>query len=377
MHYELSHWEYDTFFRHLDAVVLGSGIVGLSAAIAMKEQAPTMQIAVVDRGPLPLGASTRNAGFACFGSMSELLDDLRHLPEAEVWQLVEQRWRGLLRLRARLGDTALRYEALGGYEVFRSGETDTFQQCVNRIGDFNRRMKSITGQATTYRVVPAMAFGDAPYLIKNELEGQLDTGQMMKAWIRLAQEKDILLLNGLPIDGVHSDGEGAILTTAAGWNFRVPLLVMATNGFSRQLMPELAVEAARNQVLITAPIPGLTLRGSYHYDRGYYYFRNVGDDRILLGGGRHLDRAGEHTDQFGTTIQIQEALLSLLQELILPEQRVQVERWWSGILGIGPHKSPIIKRISPGIIVAVRMGGMGVAIGTTVGENAAALALGK
>jgi gamma-glutamylputrescine oxidase len=377
MQYELSYWEYDTFFRRLDAVVLGSGIVGLSAAVTLKALEPTMQIAVIDRGTLPLGASTRNAGFACFGSMTELLDDLQHLPEGEVWQLVEQRWLGLQRLRSRLGDAALRYEALGGFEVFRTHEAEAFRQCVDRIGDFNRRMKPITGHPSTYRVVPAVGLGDSPYLIRNELEGQLDTGSMMRAWIKLAQENDILLLNGLTIKEVHSDGDGALLTTAAGWSIRVPLLIMATNGFSRQLMPELAVQAARNQVLITAPVPGLKLRGAYHYDRGYYYFRNVGDDRILLGGGRHLDRQGEHTDQFGTTHLIQEALLTLLREVILPGQDVPIDRWWSGILGLGPQKSPIIKRLSPGIIAAVRMGGMGVAIGTRVGEEAAALALGK
>ena len=47
--------------------------------------------------------------------------------------------------------------------------------------------------------------------------------------------------------------------------------------------------------------------------------------------------------------------------------------WWSGILGIGDQKKPIIERVSPNVVVAVRMGGMGVAIGSLVGEEAAAL----
>ena len=149
---------------------------------------------------------------------------------------------------------------------------------------------------------------------------------------------------------------------------------MATNGFARRLLPELQVQPARNQVLITQPIPGLKLKGCFHYDRGYYYFRDV-EGRILLGGGRNLAPQEEATDQFGTTPLIQEALLRLLHEVILPGREVEVDTWWSGILGIGPEKAPIIKRLNDRLSVSVRMGGMGVAIGSLVGEEGAEVVL--
>jgi hypothetical protein len=61
--------------------------------------------------------------------------------------------------------------------------------------------------------------------------------------------------------------------------------------------------------------------------------------------------------------------------MILPGQKFSVEQRWSGIMGLGPKKSTIIKNISTNVVCAVRMGGMGVAIGTLVGEEAAALVL--
>jgi glycine/D-amino acid oxidase-like deaminating enzyme len=88
-----------------------------------------------------------------------------------------------------------------------------------------------------------------------------------------------------------------------------------------------------------------------------------------------LDFNIEMTDAFGTTILIQNALKDLLHTTILPNQPVEIDTWWSGILGIGSVKQPIIKHISPNIVVAVRMGGMGVAIGSLVGEEAAHLIL--
>jgi len=52
-----------------------------------------------------------------------------------------------------------------------------------------------------------------------------------------------------------------------------------------------------------------------------------------------------------------------------------VDTWWSGILGIGTVKKPIVQKIAPHVAVAVRLGGMGVAIGSLVGEEGAALLL--
>jgi glycine/D-amino acid oxidase-like deaminating enzyme len=140
------------------------------------------------------------------------------------------------------------------------------------------------------------------------------------------------------------------------------------------LLPELQVEPARAQVLITSPLERLPFQGCFHYDRGYYYFRDVGD-RVLFGGGRNLNFEGEHTAEFGLTDQIQNHLDQLLRDMILPGQKFSVEQRWSGIMGLGPKKSTIIKNISTNVVCAVRMGGMGVAIGTLVGEEAAALVL--
>ncbi len=39
-------------------------------------------------------------------------------------------------------------------------------------------------------------------------------------------------------------------------------------------------------------------------------------------------------------------------------------------MGVGTEKKPIIKKISPNVVCAVRMGGMGVAIGSFVGQMA-------
>ena len=78
--------------------------------------------------------------------------------------------------------------------------------------------------------------------------------------------------------------------------FSTSKLLIATNGFASQLINE-PVKPARAQVLITKPIKNLHIKGTFHLDKGYYYFRNI-DDRILFGGGRNLDFKGEETTAF-------------------------------------------------------------------------------
>ena len=188
MKYEQSYWERETFFSGIDAVVLGSGLVGLSAAIRLKERDASLRVVVVERGGLPIGASTRNAGFACFGSMTELLDDMTALPEGEVWSIVERRWKGLQRLRQVVGDQAMDYKGWGGYEMFTEKDTADFDACSAQIEHFNQIAREITGHDTTYTIadkhLPKLGFKGVNHLILNGAEGQIHTGKMMAALLR-------------------------------------------------------------------------------------------------------------------------------------------------------------------------------------------------
>lgn len=148
-------------------------------------------------------------------------------------------------------------------------------------------------------------------------------------------------------------------------------LFIATNGFANQFVKE-EVKPARAQVLITKPIDNLVIKGTFHLDEGYYYFRNVGN-RILFGGGRNLDFEGETTTELGQTKIIQNQLEQLLKDVLLPRQNFEIEHRWSGIMGVGNHKNPIVKTLSENVFCGVRLGGMGVAIGSLVGKELADL----
>jgi glycine/D-amino acid oxidase-like deaminating enzyme len=66
-------------------------------------------------------------------------------------------------------------------------------------------------------------------------------------------------------------------------------------------------------------------------------------------------------------------LEALLKEVILPHHDFKIEHRWSGIMGVGSSKNPIVSQMSNHVYCGVRMGGMGVAIGSLVGKELAEL----
>ncbi|WP_188049032.1 FAD-binding oxidoreductase [Flavobacterium sp. GP15] len=368
---DLSYWELKNWFTNVDYTVVGSGIVGLHAALRLRERFPESKILVLEKGVLPQGASTKNAGFACFGSISEIIDDLETHSEQEVIDLIKKRWEGLQLLRKRLGDTALDFKSYGGYELFLKEAESAYAECIEKLPFINGVLKPLFKAAVFAKEENRFGFsGIQQHLVFNPFEAQIDTGNMMQALLKNAVSANILILNQQTVTG-YLDKGNEVEVALGDFSFRTQKLLFATNGFANTLT-NAAVIPARAQVLITEPIPDLVIKGTFHLDKGYYYFRNIGN-RILLGGGRNLNFEAEKTTVFGHTEIVQKKLEQLLKEVILPNQKFKIAHRWSGIMGIGARKNPIVSQLSDNVYCGVRLGGMGVAIGSLVGTELADL----
>ena len=368
-----SYWEHQSFFGPADVAIIGAGLVGLTAAMYLKQRRPTWRVVVLERGSLPSGASTKNAGFACFGSISELLEQEKH---GGLLAVVAARYEGLARLRALLGDAALDYRPVGGYELFRHDEAPLATECREKIGYFNELLAPVMGHARTFRDASAEAgrfgFRGVGTLLKNECEGSLDAGRMMRALLARAWAADVPVLTGCAVEALETDAAGGPrVHLANGAVVEAGQVVLATNAFAAELLPELAVTPGRGQVLVTEPLPAVALPGTFHYDKGYAYFRQLPDHRVLLGGGRNLDFGAEATTAPGLTERVQRYLEALLHDVVLPGQRPRIDYRWSGVMGFGPALAPIVEWVRPGVLAAVRCNGMGVAMGAGTGWLAA------
>ena len=347
------------------------GIVGLHTALRLREKFPESKILILEKGVLPQGASTKNAGFACFGSLSEIMEDLKNHSEDEVTQLIQKRWDGLQLLRKNLGDAVIDFKPFGGYEIFLREEESFYNECLQKIPFINEVLKPVFKNDVFSKEVDRFGFGNVQeYTIFNPFEAQIDTGNMMQALLKLAISKDVLILNQQTVTSYVDHGD-KVEVVLKDFSFTSKKVLFATNGFANALTKG-EVNPARAQVLITKPIENLDIKGTFHLDKGYYYFRNIGD-RILLGGGRNLDFERETTTEFGQTEIIQNKLEQLLKDVILPNKNFEVEHRWSGIMGVGNSKNPIVSQLSENVYCGVRLGGMGIAIGSLIGTELADL----
>jgi gamma-glutamylputrescine oxidase len=374
----LSFWEKESFFAPADIIIAGSGFAGLWSAYYLKKAHPSLSVTIVDRGSIPTGASTRNAGFACFGSITEMIADSRQMGEDRMLELVEMRYKGLKKIGKTFSNKEIGYKEYGGYELITGSQGMDMNALRSHIDWLNRRLKKIIKTQKTFRLqddkLAGFGFAGVQHLVENRTEGQLHPGKLCVALLRLVQSMGVTVLNNIEIKGFERDNGRLLLHTDQPFTLSAGQLLVCTNAFARQLLPQLDTAPARGQILVTSPIDKLSFKGAFHFEQGFYYFRDLGD-RVLLGGARNLAMEEEQTDQLTITDRIQHELERFLRETILPGKTYTIDHRWSGIMGMGKDKQPILEQVEDGVFCAVRMSGMGVALTPVIGEKIADLML--
>ncbi len=371
----LSYWE-KTQLLNYDLIVLGGGITGMFCALEYRKLNPKASIAILERGLFSNGASTKNAGFACFGSLTELIDDSKNMDNQSLRKIVQMRIDGLALLRKTLGDKNIDLQWKGGYELF----FDKTPDALNQIDYFNELLKPIFKKNVFYwnnSKIKQFGFSEdrVKHIIENPFEGQIDTGMMMRALRSIVNEKDISFFSNVTLtdfDLSKDQNHLSLKLKNIDFNFHCNNLAICNNAFASQLFPSLKISPGRGLVLLTEPVPNLKLEGTFHYQQGYYYFRNI-KQRILLGGGRSVDFDTESTTSFGVNPKIKNQLIDDLQNFIIPSEKVSLDMEWSGIMAFGNDKMPIIKKYQNNIVIGVKLSGMGIAIGSEVGKKLAML----
>jgi glycine/D-amino acid oxidase-like deaminating enzyme len=377
----ISIWEKETFYAPYDVVVVGSGFVGLWSAFQLKKKHSRLKIAIVDRGIIPTGASTRNAGFACFGSLSEVVYDAQTMGTDKMMQLVEMRFKGLERIQKYFDDDVIDFDMCGGYELYDNSDKVSSEQLQQNIDYINSLFKSITNKKKTYKLVDGnistFGFGSTKHLVKNNLEGYLHSGKLVQALLSKVQGMGIQIFTQTEIKSFERINDKIELQTSQKFNLSTSQLLVCTNAFAKVLLPEEDVIPARGQVLLTSPIENLPWKGTFHSDEGFYYFRNLGK-KVLLGGARNKAFDDERTTDMSTSDFIQSELEKYLNEVVLPnfKDRYTIESRWAGIMAMGSEKMPIVKETQPNVFCCIRMSGMGVALAPVVSQQVAEMMLG-
>ncbi|MEX6690514.1 FAD-dependent oxidoreductase [Danxiaibacter flavus] len=377
---QISIWEKESFFANRDILIIGAGLVGLWTAYEIKKRNPSINILIIEKGIVPTGASTRNAGFACFGSPTELLHDFDTQGKDDTLKVVEMRFKGIEKIKRLFVRGVIDYDNCGGFECLDNQKND-ISAIKSRLPELNLLLKDVTGASETYTWADEKldTFGLAGFdaLIENGFESSLHSGKLLMAFVKFVQSMGVDILPGVEVAGWTEVSKGVELEASYQINnqkeklkFFGRNLIVCCNAFTNSLLPELKVSPERGQVIVTSPIPHLPLHGTFHYDEGFYYFRNIGN-RILLGGARNSAFEEEHTDRLTETPGIQKKLEDFLRDHIAGDYEYTIDFRWSGIMGFTQNKQPVIHHVSDRVHAVVSCNGMGVALSPVVAEKVA------
>lgn len=370
---QLSIWEKESFYSHKQVIIVGAGLAGLWCALELYNNDNTLQILLLDKGIIPTGASTRNAGFACFGSPTELLYDAKVNGEATMWEIAAMRYHGIEKIKQQFSPAIIDYDNCGGYELLDEGFAG-INELTEQLEWLNKGLEDITGEKNVFarndKLINIFNFNRFKYLIENKLEGGLHSGRLLQALVKKVQCLGIEIITSVSVTGWQSEENAVQVHTSAGILFNCDKLLICSNGFTNTLIKNRSVKPGRGQIIVTSPIDDLPFRGTFHFDEGFYYFRNLGN-RVLLGGARNKAFAEEETNELELTQVIQAELERFLSERILPGTHYTIDHRWSGIMAFTETKLPVAEEIEPGVFAMIACNGMGVALTPVMAEKIA------
>ena len=363
-----SYWEKQIHSVACDYTVVGAGLVGSSIALALSRKYPESTIQIVDANATPQGASTKNAGFICTGSSSELLATISDIGLDRTAALVERRWKGGLLLSRFLAEARSPVKRVQGLEAFTPDLNKLLGESLENQDLLNTLMKDCSGVDRYFqKIKSAHGFAVGTELIGHESEGQIQPAHVLSILHDALRRQMVRSLFGLRVLSFEkSETAGYIVHTEHGSQLLTKNLIIATNGLANDLTKHETLKPVRNQVIVSQKLDH-DIEACIHMDRGYYYFRNVGR-RLLAGGGRHVLGDFEKTDVQATTNEALELLLQKAKELFaLPMLKAEFQ--WSGILGVHDRAEPIVRTDQDGVLHVVGLGGMGVAISMQLAQE--------
>jgi gamma-glutamylputrescine oxidase len=275
----------------------------------------------VERRHLAAGASGRNAGFLLEGTAANYAAATREHGRAlarEVWEFTAE-------------NHALLAEALAGRAGYRRSGSATVAASPAESLEL--------AEAAELMADDAFPASWSPGRLLNPRDGELDPAAAVAA----------LAVGGRIIEDCEVLGFADDAVTTNRGEVRVDHLILATNAYTSQLLPEVAIRPVRAQMLATAAVPPFSDRPAYS-DYGYRYWRQAPGGEVLVGGFRNQALEEEVGFVEAPSERIQELLENHAREL---DVAAPVTHRWAGIMGFTPDSLPLVGAVPgrPGVYI--------------------------
>jgi len=334
-----------------DVAIVGGGIAGIATAYFVAWSGAS--VVVLEARGLAEGASGRNAGFLLAGVAENFAAASRRYGEANalrIWRLTKRTQTLVRSLVAEHGIACgLRWN--GSDQI--AGDDAEWRE----IQDSARRLAAEGAAVAVDGVSCSATYAD---------DGELHPVRWVRSLAAAAAKKGARIFESTRVDAV-TGGEARTATGVV----RAGAIVLCTNAHTAHLAAS-RVRPVRGQMLATAPTTPVFARPAYA-NRGYRYWRQTGDGRVLVGGWRDTALDAEVGEEERTTDVIQRQLEAFLREHAIT---AEVTHRWAGTMGFSHDALPYVGRIAPGLFVCGGFTGHGMAFGPASAELVAALVRG-
>lgn len=333
-----------------DVAIIGAGIAGCALAYALARDGAS--VIVLEREGIAGAASGRNAGFILAGVAESWVAACRRFGEATARRV----WRVTVTNRTLLRAIAERERiecdlAWNGSEQH-SGDHEEWAE----IRESAERLRTLGHR---------IAVHEPERRVVTEEDGEMHPVRFVRGLADAAERRGARFHEGTTATGVRAGS----VTTAAG-RVSASAVVACTNAYTRRVLPDARVSPVRGQMLATAPLAERVFRRPVYAHRGFRYWRQTRDGRVLVGGWRDTAVEDEVGEDAAPTARIQAHLDAFLAEHGV---RARVTHRWAGIMGFAHDGLPYIGRRADGVYMLAGFTGHGNAFAVAGSEIVASL----
>jgi len=337
----------------VDVAIIGAGVAGIATAYHLASAGA--RVAIVEARTVAEAASGRNAGFLLAGVAENFVAASRRYGDTNalrIWRFTrhnQELVRALVERHRIDCDLAWRGSAqAAGDEV----EWSEVRDGAARLAREGVRVRIVaTERSAIY-----------------EDDGEFHPVRYVRGLARAAVDAGARLY-----ERTRAFTVGPTEVATSGGRIGAGAVVVCANAYSPHLVP-LRVRPVRGQMLATAPIARRVFERPTYAHRGYRYWRQRDDGRLLVGGWRDTAVAEETGEEERTTERVQRHLDEFVRAKA-PD--AAVTHRWAGTMGFSHDSLPYVGRLANGVYVNGGFTGHGMAFATAAGELVADLVRGE
>lgn len=354
-----------------DVAIIGAGLTGVSAALRLAKSGA--KVAVFESHQIGSGASGRNGGLVCTGYRHDqkwLAQKMGAVAARELWELSEA-------AKVHLANMCRKYKINADYEsgMINAAHNPRMAAALESDAEFMSINYDYKNYTVLNREQTNAALGTNCYFggLRDDGAGRIHPLKLLYGLSKAAQDYGAFFFENCMVNSVQESAQSVILNTAKGL-VKADKIIICGDGYLEGVNSEteatvlpiysfvIATEPLNDQSIMKNAVCAADTRFVLNY------FQITNDRRLIFGGGEKYS-ASWPKDIGGFVAKNMSAIFPQLSD-------IKISHAWGGALGITNTRLPMVRQISPRVLVGAGYSGQGVLLAPFFGNILGEMVLG-